>query len=238
MTFQNIIEQHFPGTISEADFVRLTYEAMEKRGFTDDNTIACVGVCRDELCRSLVVQALDAWGEAFNFSSLAGMLFLGKTGFSAATHHAPLYDGIERYVFFAMAHIGIGPDGQIGWCEREGREGESTACGALAGMMQELESGTLDVTLDTDDVEQSILKARMLKHLTWGEPPNFVRLTKVAYDVIREDLKRMLKLTIDEEIADYGVLTGIQIHAKDHQQYIWPGELYTVVRGEHEAIQL
>ena len=91
---------------------------------------------------------------------------------------------------------------------------------------------------DPDDVEQSLLKARMLTKLNWGEKPDFVRLTRVAYEVIREDLERMIDLTVDTELADYGVLTGIQIHAECRKQYIWPGELYAVVQGEKHALSL
>jgi hypothetical protein len=238
MGFQQALDQHFPGTVTEEQFVSGTLAAMQKLGFTADNTIACVGVCRDEVCRSLVVRALDAWGEAFNFSSLAGMLFLGKTGFSAAHHHAPTENGRERYVYFAMAHIGIGPNGEIGWCERLGRTDESYACGALWGFKGELEAGVVNAARDQDDIEQSILKSRMLKKLEWGEKPDFVRLTKVAYEVIREDLERMIDLTVDRSLADYGVLTGIQIHAEGRKQYIWPGELYTVVQGEKRSLSL
>lgn len=44
----------------------------------------------------------NAWNGAFNFSSLARMLYLGVTGFQAAHHHAPNPDGRERYVYFAF----------------------------------------------------------------------------------------------------------------------------------------
>jgi len=238
MGFQGALEEHFPGAVTEQQFVSRTYTLMRPLGFTADNTIACVGVCRDEVCRSLVVRALECWGEAFNFSSLAGMLFLGRTGFNAAHHHAPTENGRERYVYIAMAHMGLGPNGEIGWCERAGRSDESHACGALWDFKDELEAGRVNADLDPYDVEQSLLKARILKRLRWGEKPNFVRLTRIAYDVIREDLERMVRLTVDQKRADFGVLTGIQVHAPGRRQYIWPGEMYAVVRGEKQTLSL
>jgi len=53
------------------------------------------------------------WGEAFNLSSLAGMFFAGKTGLAAAMHHAPIVDGKERYVFYALPHIAVDADGKV-----------------------------------------------------------------------------------------------------------------------------
>lgn len=59
------------------------------------------------------------------------MLFLGKTGFLAAQHHAPNEEGRERYVYFALPHIGVDAKGEIGRHDRPGRLQPSHACGAL-----------------------------------------------------------------------------------------------------------
>ncbi len=237
-SFAQVVAEHFPGTMTEAEFVSRSHTALNRMGFTDDNTIACVAVCRDEITRSLMDQVHEAWGEAFNFASLGGMVFLGKTGFNAAHHHAPVERGRERYVYFGMAHIGIGPDGEIGWCERLGRPGVSTACGALAGVLAELESGHIHTEIDPDDREQSLLKTRILRRLKWGEPPSLLRLTRLAYEIIRHDLHRMVDLTVDTDRADYGCLIGIQIHGRNRQQYVWPGEMFAVVDGERFEIAL
>ena len=107
MNFQRALDAYFPNAISEAVFVSSSYDSLELQGFNNANTIACVGVCRDEITNSLLEKLQKVWGEAFNFSSLGGMLFLGKTGFTAAQHHAPVDGGRERYVYFALAHIAI-----------------------------------------------------------------------------------------------------------------------------------
>ena len=71
-------------------------------------------------------------GEAFNVSSLGGMFFAGKTGLSAAMHHAPVMGGRERYVYYALPHIAVDENVQVGACRRHGREGASTACGSTS----------------------------------------------------------------------------------------------------------
>ncbi|MFQ5651249.1 MAG: hypothetical protein ACE5IY_15025 [bacterium] len=238
MNFRQALDAHFPGTISEADFVRSSYDALNVHGFNEENTIACVGVCRDEMTRSLVDSIQKTWGEAFNFSSLGGMLFLGKTGFFAAHHHAPVDGGRERYAYFAMAHIAIDEAGRIGVCHRPGRPGSSGACGALIAFRQEMLDGRLNLALDLDDIEQSLLKHRLFRKIRYGDLPDLVALTKIAYEVILEDLGHLVELTVDTAVSDYALLCGIQIHGPDKQLVVWPGAMYVVINGQRDELVL
>lgn len=238
MSFEAALDEHFPGTLPQADYIDRSHRALEKHGFREDNSIACVGVCRDEICRPLVLGVWNTWGEAFNFSSLAGMLNLGRTGFGAAHAHAPLVEGRERYVYVQMPHIGIGPGGEIGQCQRIGQPGTSVACGALAAFRSELETGSVDATLDPDDLEQSLLKQRLIKRLPWGSKPDLVTVTKLAGEIILADLEHMIELTVDRDKADYAVLTGVQIHGPDNAPFVWPGKSYAVVGAERFSLRL
>src|SRR3990172_11005189 len=134
MEYENVLSSFFPRIYNEADFVAKTYVELSKLGFSADNAIACVSVCRDEITQPLIALIREKWGEAFNLSSLAGMFFAGQTGLAAAMHHSPNVGGKERYVFYSLPHIAIDVDGRIGVCKRAGREGESTGCGALVGI--------------------------------------------------------------------------------------------------------
>ncbi|MFQ5593320.1 MAG: hypothetical protein ACE5HA_04160 [Anaerolineae bacterium] len=236
MSFRSALNQHFPNAMPESEFVRRTYQALLRHGFSEPNTIACVGVCRDELTRPLVDEIQHTWGEAFNFAGLAGMLFLGKTGFSAAQHHAPRMDGRERYVFFALPHVAIDSAGGIGLCTREGRQEPSHACGALIAFQQELAGGRLSLAFDPDDVEQSLLKQRLFPKIEGSKASDLVALTKLAHEVIVEDLERMIDLTVDPAHSDYAALTGIQVHGPGKTNYIWPGTLRTVVSGQRHDL--
>jgi hypothetical protein len=238
MNFHETLKANYPEAIPEADYVKSTQDALSVHGFNGDNTIACVGVCRDEITRSLVDRVQEAWGEAFNFSSLGGMLLLGKTGFGAAQHHSPVDGGRERYVYIAMSHVAICDKGDIGVCYRPGRPGASGACGALMAFRKELLGGALKLELDPNDMEQSILKQRLFRKIKFGNVPDLVSLTRIAYEVILDDLKLLLDLTVKTDVSDYAVLTGIQIHGPDKEQYIWPGEMYAVIRGSRKEIKL
>ncbi len=238
MSFEDTLANHFPNSLTSVEFVRQSYNALRSCGFEASNAIACVSVCRDELTRPLVDDIQKTWGEAFNFSSLAGMLFLGKTGFLAAHHHAPNEEGLERHVYFALPHIGLDSNGEIGPCYRSGRKEPSDACGALVAFRKELLSRSLRMDLDPDDLEHSLLKQRLFRQLEYGEVPDLVSITKMAYAAILEELERMIGLTVDPTRCDYGVLTGIQIHGPERRDFVWPRTMYAVVEGKRQAVSL
>lgn len=236
MGFEKTLRQHFSGAVAESEFVEKTVSVLSGKGFTPDNTIACVGVCRDEITQPLIEKVKKTWGEAFNFSSLAGMLFLGKTGFSAAEHHAPDEEERERYVLFALPHIAIHTTGELGVCRRAGRKEVSSACGALVAFRKELEGGRVQHGLDLDDVEQSLIRMRLLQEIPYGQIPDLLELTKLTLEIIQRDIKRMIELTAPSEHSDYAVFTGIQIHCPG-ENYLWPDESYCVVNGEQQSLQ-
>ena len=237
-SFDTILAAHFPKAMPQDDFVRRSYDLLKNEGFRAENTIAFVSVCRDELTLPFVEKVKETWGEAFIFSSLGGMLFLGKTGFLAAQHHAPNEDGRERYVYFALPHIGVDALGEIGRHDRPGRLQPSRACGALHGFQTELMNRCVSFGIDPDDIEQSLLKQHLFRKLTYGDIPDLLSLTKIAYTVIREELGRMIHLTVNPEYSDYAVLTGIQIHGPHGMEYIWPGETYWVREGHRHSLVL
>lgn len=225
----------YPSAIPEAAYFDKSTAILGELGFDSSNTIACVGVCRDEITRPLVDHVHRIWGEAFNFSSLAGMLLLGKTGISAALKHAPTTAAIHRYAFFAMAHISIGPQGVAGRFFRRGQQESSGACGALMAFLGEIEHRKLRLELDPDDIEQSLLKQRLFRRIPYGHVPDLPELTQITHETIVEDLERGISLTVDPSQASYAVLTGIQIHGPEDKDWIWPGPSYAVISGERTA---
>ena len=238
MSFRQTLDTYFPHTMPEAEFVKNTYKALGSHGFNRENTIACVGVCRDEITRSLVAEIQNVWGDTFNFSSLGGMLLLGRTGFSVAHHHAPVDGGRERYVYFSLPHMAIDENGVLGVCHRPGRTGTSGACGSLIAFRQELLVGKLNLELDLDDLEQSLLKNRLFRKIEDGAIPDLVELTKIAYEVILEDLEGLIEETVDTTTSDYAVVSGIQVHGPDNEQLVWPGEMFVVKNGQRDQLIL
>lgn len=231
MKFKEKLDQYFPGSIELSKYMKASYNELLAHGFNDENTFACVSTCRDEITMPLLEETDKTWGEVFNFSSLAGSLTLGKTGFAAASCHAPDNDGMERYVFIAMPHIAISEQGDVGVVYREGRAGASHACGALDAIVQELESGKLKVQLDVDDIEQSILKTKIFEKINYGDKPNLVEITKITHDIIREDLERLIQVS-EKAPFYYAVLTGVLIHGPKDSNYVFPQVSYVQTKED------
>ncbi|MBE0425263.1 MAG: hypothetical protein IBX72_01280 [Nitrospirae bacterium] len=237
MEFEEVIKKYFPVIFSEVDFVRKTYNALKEFGFNDDNSIASVCLCRDEISHTVRSIIKHIWGEAFNLSSLAGMFTAGKTGLKAAMHHAPRIDGREHYVYYVIPHIAINEEGKVGFCKRKGIKAKSRACGALCLFLDELSNGKIYITIDEEDIEQSLLKRRLLREIPYGQVPDLLDLTKITRKVIQEDLENALEKVVDTTKSDYAVLTGIQIHAPD-TNYIWPADSYVVINGKKQELKI
>ncbi len=236
MSWKACMTREFPEAVPQDRFVSWSYEALHRHGFRIENTIAFACVCRDEITLPLVEDIERTWGEAFIFSSLGGMPILGKTGFLAAQQHAPIEGGRERYVYYALPHIAIDDRGEFGIYFRLGREKPSHACGALVAFHHELTSRSLQLALDPDDLEQSFLKRHLLHKLRYGDVPDLLSLTKIAHAAILEELERMIQLTVDPTRSDYGVFTGIQIHAPEGRHFVWPGAAYVVKDGKKVSL--
>ncbi len=161
--FKKTLELNFSGAYLSDAFVEYSQFRLHPFGMNQKNSIACVSVCRDEIATSFMNRLHNAWNRAFNFSSLAGMLYLGVTGFQAAHHHAPNTDGRERYVYFAFPHIAIDEHGTLGNCRRTGRQALPQACDALIKILQDRSRGEATLDLNPDDVEQSLLNQRLFR---------------------------------------------------------------------------
>lgn len=237
MHYTDVLKNYFDRVYTEVDFVRKTYQALEPLGFNDTNTIAGKCICRDEISQSIRSVIKHMWGEAFNFSSLAGMFFAGKTGLAAAMHHAPIASGKERYVFYVLPHIAIDKEGRIGVCRREGRDEESTACGALNSFQKEMASGRVNLTMDNEDVEQSLIRMRLLREIPYGHVPDLLELTRTALKAIRDDLEATISKVADTKKSNYAVISGIQIHGPKGN-FVWPSACYAVIDGSRQDITL
>ena len=212
----------FPGAIPVDDYVKRTFEAVLPFGLVSANTLAMVGVCRDELTDALAEPLRAQWGPPFRMSGMAGMLFLGLAGMRAAQFHAPGQDGRQRFVIYVMPHIGIDCDGRVGHVKRPGQDKTTTACGALMQFQSELADGRLLTDLDPFDLEMSLLRQRLMRAIPYGEVPDIVALTAIARDAIVDDLVRTAARMHSWRDADIAVFSGIQIHTPDGD-YVQPG---------------
>ena len=227
MGFEVALKNYFGDVYTEVEFVKKTYNALRKFGFNDDNSIAAVCVCRDEISQSIRSIVKHVWGEAFNLSALGGMFFAGKTALKAAMHHSPKEGGRERYVYYAFSHIAIDEEGRMGYCRRKGIP-ESMACGALCGFLGELNEKKVNVSIDEGDIEQSHLKMRLFKEIPYGVVPDLLELTRIAQKVIFADLEKAIHSVVDTTKSDYALISGIQVHGPENT-YVQPATCYAII---------
>eukprot|EP00270_Netrium_digitus_P012417 TRINITY_DN402_c0_g1_i1.p1 TRINITY_DN402_c0_g1~~TRINITY_DN402_c0_g1_i1.p1 ORF type:complete len:402 (-),score=77.18 TRINITY_DN402_c0_g1_i1:156-1361(-) len=244
----------FPNAMQEENFIKAVAQELFNLGFKRDNCIALVNTCRDEVCRPLVALIDREFGLSFNISGLGGLVNCGKTGFKAAMSHSPEFpcekDGTprERYVFFAFPHVSIGESGEVGSLLRRGRGKSSSACGALIAIKNDIAKGG-EISADSDDAEYVLLKTKVaakIKGIT-QEAPSLVTVTKAALQAITDDLELLIERTVDPAVADYAVITGVQIHSGNQIpgeefriertcDYIAPNAMYAVIRGEKHIL--
>jgi hypothetical protein len=225
------LEREFGDTVPIADFVVWTEWALARVGFRPSNCLPIVAVCRDELMADTDDAITDTWGRCFHVGSLGGMVFAGRTGLAAALGHVPGEDGRHRFATFCLPHIGIDADGVVGRVQRRGMHRESAACGALADVITQLQAGALDRLMDADDIEQSLLRARLAPAIDAGDPPSLRELTELVRAAASDDLRRYVELARDHEPVDVAYISGIVVHLPGNVDHVASVRAEVVIDG-------
>ena len=211
----NDLRERYAQSMTVEDFATFTASVLAPYGFALGNSLAVVGVCRDELMFP-VEEALHAvWGPAFDMSALGAMVFLGRSGLAAAAGHAPGLDGRQRFVHVVMPHIGLETDGAVGYVRRDGQVEPSTACGALVGLQRQIMAGQLSTDVDVDDLEMSLLRATLAGHVagrSGGEAPDLVELTDLVRTVATAEIVRLSASLMSASTTDVAVFSTTMIH--------------------------
>ncbi|GAB4823828.1 hypothetical protein N2152v2_010874 [Parachlorella kessleri] len=255
------VTKHFPSALGVDDFMQRLEVALWGYGFQNDNSIACVNLCRDEVTHTLKHKIDQVFGSSFSTHGLGGVLTCGVTGVGAGLSHSPVCEtsGKERYVFFSFPHIGIDSKGVVGNISRPGRSGMSCACGAVIKALGDIKSEGLNCNCKEPgvheplNIEFSILKQRLARRLVAeGQTDesvgslDLVGLTKVTERVISDDLDFLISKAVNTSKADYAVVTGVQIHNwaeefdsdEPNLEWVAPVNVYAVVDGKRYDIDI
>ncbi|MFN2115528.1 MAG: hypothetical protein ACK2T6_07415 [Anaerolineae bacterium] len=234
MGFDDVLGGRFPGAVSQSVYANTVHGALYQLGFQRSTAIACIAVCRDEICAPFRQDLEQTWGDSFDASALAGVPTLGPRAMATVLSHAPGTDGRRRVVAFGLAHVGIDRDGTVGVVERHGLP--STACGALVALRSAMVSGDFDTAFIEDEPELSVLGARLASRLPDDRVPDLVELTIAAHDEIAARLSGDLAAGVDTARDDCAVATGVLVHGPGGRSYVWPGYLYAVVEGRRHDL--
>lgn len=249
-----VVNESFEGALGIDDFINRVEIALYSFGFSGDNSIAMINLCRDEITAVVKEKIEGVFGSGFNTNGLGGVLTCGATGLKAGFSHSPICSGSgkERYVFFSFPHIAVDATGKVGAISRPGRPSESCACGALAASLADIKANGIANSCkipgvhDPLDPELSILKQRLARRLRYEgtsevdmKAMNLVDITKLAERTISDDLEYLISKAVDPAKADYAVITGVEVHnwGPDYEspsptlEFIWPTGVYVVVNG-------
>ncbi len=81
--------------------------------------------------------------------------------------------------------------------------------------------------MDMQDIEQTIIRQKILSTLTYGDKPDLIEITKLASRIISDDVKNLFNI-LDSSVFNYAVMTGIQIHGPLGTHWIYPQDFYVV----------
>lgn len=213
-----VAEEVYGETVAVEDFVTWSEWALARVGFRPSNVLPVLAVCRDELMGDLDSAVAETWGRPFQIGALAGMVFVGRTGMSAALGHVPGEDGRHRFVLFCLPHIGIDESGDIGHVQRRGMYRESAACGALVAFQRQLVAGERDFDVDAQDVEQSLLRRRLSPLV--APDITLVELTELVRRTAVQDVQGFVDLARGSEPVDVAYLSGVVVHLPDGVDHV------------------
>jgi hypothetical protein len=226
--FEKIVQDHFPGAMSNKDLVTKVSTILASKGYTPGNTLLATSLCCDELARQLEDDFTGIYGNNFNLGGLAGFPFAGNTGFGAMAAHIP-DDGYCLTVH--GPHVGITAAGYVGKVERSGIALVDTCCGsaiAASGYVQGITDGGAKITTNIQsfsDFQQGAVQELILPHgkrLSDAKDRN-VELPYALYDsqdLLMRDIIEQGSLGIKNGLA---VLGGIQINTgPDTRDYFVP----------------
>merc|ERR1719433_2047315 len=139
---QRSLNTHFPGFKSNENLVKFSKDILQvKYGFTTKNTLYGQSIGADEanhLTGELADQMRHTWGHVFNLGGIGGIPFVGKTGFTAFSHHVP--DDGNLFVVYAP-NVGISPKGEIGKLLRDGQHTLTPTCSSAIKAYQSVLAG-------------------------------------------------------------------------------------------------
>lgn len=78
------------------------------------------------------------WGHVFNLGGIGGIPFVGKTGFTAFSHHVP--DNGNLFILYGP-NIGVSPQGELGKLLRDGQTNLSATCSSAIGAYEAVLNG-------------------------------------------------------------------------------------------------
>jgi hypothetical protein len=177
------------------------------------------------------------WGHVFNLGGIAGIPFVGKTGFTAFSHHVP--DDGNLFVLYAP-HVGMSPQGEVGKMLRDGQNKLTTNCGAAIAAYEEiLKKGSKAVTDSGEssyDMMTHLLRALRDARNLQKKPNPMASLARKMFEIADKNMR---------DITNHGygsgwlaLLGGIQINLSSPLSSVFLPMKFTIAKAGVDQIDL
>lgn len=221
MGFSETRARLFPEAVPLDRFLTRSRRLLRPHGFTDRNSLALLGACRDELSMGAVLAVRRHWGAPFLLTSSAGLPTYGRSALVTAAQHAPdRGDGVRRLVVILTTHLGIDRSGRVGQVQRPGQQAPTPACGALAGWRSH--PGFSRGHRIASDTEMQLLTDRLNPEFPTGAVPELAELAVTCRRVINTDFVAMAGELLREPHSLTAVFSGLLVHGPNGD-YLDPG---------------
>ena len=226
----------FPNILPLRTFVEETTRILSTLGFTRDNTLAVVGLSRDERTRPLLNALSKVWGEPYVTHSLGSQCNVGPTGLKQILSHAPLQNSQSRtkVVIFACPNMACNQDGDAGWLYRPNRPEPVPTSSELVEFVSRLKAGRFNLnphgappagdpggvdreSLDPEDLEMSVMCAKLVNQLARDGGLNDTSLPAVSRLACRaalHDFDTLVGRHVNLESCDIAIVGAVQVHGQ------------------------
>jgi hypothetical protein len=93
----------------------------------------------------------------------------------------------------------------------------------MTAFQNELKRGRLQVTLDPNDLEMSLLRQQLSQSLRFDQIPTLVELTYSAYECIISEIRKLIAVSANPLTCEFIIIAGVQVHGPGGQDFFWPG---------------
>ena len=230
------VQSQFPNAMPLSVFMEEIKRCLAQFGFHGHNSLAVVGLTRDEAARPLLNAISEVYGEPYVTHSLGAMCNVGREGMRQILGHAPkaVSNMRTKIIIFTAPNVACNQDGDTGIFYRPNLPEATVTSWELSTFVKQFRRGTFNLhksqrigfepgdeidsdMLDPDDIEMSVLNMKLSNQLIRDGGMNDTTLTGVTKAAARaalHDYERMIDKFVDLEHCDVAVVSCVQVHGQ------------------------
>jgi len=206
-------------------------------GFTQQNTLYGQSLGADEVnhvAGELVDQMRHCWGHVFNLGGVGGIPFVGKTGFTAFSHHVP--DNGNLLILYGP-NIGVSPQGELGKLLRDGQTSLSSTCSSAIDAYEAVLKGEQIPTGPTHDMMTHLKRALVGKtdSIKNAEQP-MAALTRQMFELSDKGMRDIVNFGYGD--GWLALLGGIQINLSSPLSSVFLPLKFTIAKKDVAEVDL